>query len=63
MEQFTDRYRKRSGLDLANLPYWDLVAALRPCGQLGDFGLDAETEQRWRELHRTFVDEAMAVSR
>jgi aminoglycoside phosphotransferase (APT) family kinase protein len=59
MEQFTDRYQLHSGLALAKLPYWDLVAALRPCGQLGDFGLDAETEQRWRELHRTFVDEAL----
>lgn len=60
MERLTERYRQLTGRDLAPLPYWDLVAALRPCGQLGEFGLDPDTEQRWRERHRGFVDEAIA---
>jgi aminoglycoside phosphotransferase (APT) family kinase protein len=60
MDRFTERYRQLTDRDFAGLPFWDLMAALRPCGQLGDFGLDAATEQRWRELHRAFVDLAIA---
>ena len=60
MERFTEHYLDMTGIDLSDLPYWDLRAALRPCGQLADFGLDVETEQRWRALHREFVEQAIA---
>ncbi len=59
MERFTERYLDMTDIDVSDLPYWDLRAALRPCGQLGDFGLDPATERRWRDLHRKFVDQAI----
>lgn len=60
MEAFTHRYQATAGTDLANLPYWDLCAALRPCGKLSTWGLDPEDERRMRELHHAFVAEAVA---
>lgn len=60
MAGFTEHYQHITGRDLTNLPYWDLAAALRPCGQLAEFGLDSATEERWREQHRGFVDQAIA---
>jgi aminoglycoside phosphotransferase (APT) family kinase protein len=59
MIEFTERYRSMTSIDFTNLPYWDLCAALRPCGKLSDWGLDAETEQRMRERHGLFVDQAI----
>ena len=33
-DEFTDRYIEVSGVDAAHLPLWDLVAALRPAGDV-----------------------------
>jgi aminoglycoside phosphotransferase (APT) family kinase protein len=60
MEAFTERYRAESGIDVGNLPYWDLRAALRPCSRLAEWGLDEATERRLRQRHAVFVDEAIA---
>lgn len=59
-DNFTAHYLTRAtSCDPGNLPYWDLVAALRPCGKLADFGLDADTERTFRERHAAFVDAAI----
>jgi len=58
MQHFTDYYRSVTAVDFANLPYWDLCAALRPASKLGTWGLDAFTEQRMREHHRIFIMQA-----
>lgn len=60
MQQFTDHYRSMTACDVANLPYWDLCAALRPCSKLSEWGLDVETEHRMRERHGLFVAHALA---
>lgn len=59
MHAFTEHYRAVAPLDFSHLPLWDLVAALRPAGRLASWGLDPATEQRMRERHRWFVEEAM----
>jgi aminoglycoside phosphotransferase (APT) family kinase protein len=58
---FTDRYRALMTVDLTNLPYWDLCAALRPCGKLAGWGLDAATERQMRERHAQFVAAALTT--
>lgn len=60
MTQFTTSYQSLTTVDISNLPYWDLCAALRPAGKLGGWGLDAHTEQTMRERHRWFVTQAFA---
>lgn len=59
METFTQRYCAEREVDLTNLPYWDLRAALRPCGKLTTWGLESETERRMIERHAVFVDAAI----
>jgi prepilin-type processing-associated H-X9-DG protein len=59
MRDFTNHYTSQTALDLTNLPYWDLCAALRPCGKLSDWGLDEPTERRMRALHSLFVSSAI----
>ena len=59
-ERFTRRYVEITGRGIESLPWWDLWAALKLCGRLSGFGLDAVTERRWRAKHRRFVDEAIA---
>ncbi len=61
MQQFTQHYQSHNHIDFTNLPYWDLCAALRPASQLGEWALDASTEQRMREEHRWFVAQAFAA--
>jgi aminoglycoside phosphotransferase (APT) family kinase protein len=61
MDAFTRSYAALTTIDMANLPYWDLCAALRPCSKLSGFGLDEATEQRLRERHRWFVEQAIAA--
>lgn len=58
MIQFTQCYHARNAVDLTNLPYWDLCAALRPAGKLGTWGLDAATEKAMRADHQWFVTQA-----
>lgn len=59
MDTFTTEYRSLTDIDMTNLPYWDLCAALRPCSKLSGWGLDEVTEQRMRERHALFVDRAI----
>jgi aminoglycoside phosphotransferase (APT) family kinase protein len=58
MTGLTNRYLALTAIDTGALPYWDLVAALRPCGKLADWGLEPATEQRMRQRHAWFVDQA-----
>ena len=41
-----------TALDFADLPYWDLCAALRTAGQITVWAGDPATEQRVRAGHR-----------
>lgn len=59
MERFTREYATFAPIDFANLTYWDLCAALRPAGRLGDWAGDEATEARMRERHALFVAQAM----
>jgi aminoglycoside phosphotransferase (APT) family kinase protein len=63
MQTFTTRYLAGAAADIhvANLPYWDLCAALRPCSKLATWGLDAATERQLRERHQAFVAQALAA--
>lgn len=62
MQLFTATYRAaHPQLDLAALPYWDLVAALRPCNKIGGWGLAPATERIMRQSHRSFVDAALGI--
>lgn len=63
MHAFTERYDSMTAFDLSALPYWDLCAALRPCGKMAGWGLDAAAEQRMRERHRLFVTQAVLALR
>jgi aminoglycoside phosphotransferase (APT) family kinase protein len=58
MRLFTHHYRATTALDVANLPYWDLYAALRPASKLSTWGLDDATETAMREGHGLFVAQA-----
>jgi len=59
-DTFTARYLTQAAeCDPRSLPYWDLAAALRPCGRLSGFGLDADTERTFRQRHTAFVDAAI----
>jgi aminoglycoside phosphotransferase (APT) family kinase protein len=60
METFTERYRALTGVDMTDLPLWDLQAALRPCGRMSQWGLDDATEERLRERHAWFIEQAIA---
>lgn len=60
MQHFTQHYTAMRAIDLANLPYWDLCAALRPASKLGEWAADAATEQCMRDRHRWFITQAFA---
>ncbi|MFC4637645.1 phosphotransferase family protein [Deinococcus hohokamensis] len=62
MQAFTRRYARQTDQDLRHLPYWDLRAALRPCGRLHTWGLDPATLAQMRARHTTFVRQALAES-
>lgn len=59
MEAFTGAYFAATGADPAGLPYWDLRAALRPCGRMPGWGLEPAVERTFRERHRAFVEAAL----
>ncbi len=63
METFTALYRQNTETDLANLPLWDLYAALRPCSKLGTWGLDTDELQAMQEQHALFVQQALSALR
>lgn len=60
MRRFTERYRAITAVDLANLPYWDLSAALAAAGELHAWGLDAPAEHAMREKLALFIERACA---
>ena len=59
MEQFTHQYQSLTGIDLTDLPYWDLCAALRTGSQISAWGLDDATKKTMRDGHRWFVGQAL----
>ena len=59
MQVFTDEYVRLTGADVQALPYWDLRAALRPCGFLGYWGHSAALEAQMRGQHAWFVEQAI----
>jgi aminoglycoside phosphotransferase (APT) family kinase protein len=68
MDRFTDAYRAATAVDVAALPYWDLLAALRPAHYIShwaatwpDFGRPDVTAATMRAAHRRFVDQAFAA--
>ena len=68
MYDLTARYRAVTSLDLTDLPYWDLDAALRPvfniaqwAGGWHELGRLDVTEATLRAGHRQFVDQALAA--
>jgi hypothetical protein len=65
MDDFTARYQAMTSLDWEHLPYWDLVAALRPVSNLAEWaagwaelGRADITERSMRDGHRRFVAQA-----
>lgn len=58
MRGFTRHYASMAKIDLANLPYWDLCAALRPAFKIAEWAADGVVEQKMREQHRLFVAHA-----
>lgn len=61
MHTLTRHYLDVTGLGAANLPYWDLCAALRPAGKLDGWNLGSEREGAMREQHAWFVQQAFAA--
>jgi aminoglycoside phosphotransferase (APT) family kinase protein len=58
MHTFTRHYRSMSNVNLANLPHWDLCAALRPAFKIAEWAGDPATERAMREAHSWFVRQA-----
>ena len=58
MQRFTHHYQSLAGIDFANLPYWELYAALRRISQIAEWGLDEITEKTMRERLRWFIAQA-----
>lgn len=61
METFTNAYFENKNWSKENLAYWDLVAALKPCGSLKNWGLDSKIQTEMLQKHRMFVEEAIEV--
>jgi aminoglycoside phosphotransferase (APT) family kinase protein len=59
LERFTAYYTALAPLDVGQLPYWDLAAALRPAANLGAWGLEAETERTMRRQLGWFITQAL----
>ena len=58
MCRFTQHYQSLTGVDMTDLPYWDLCATLRPIGALSGWGLDVADENRMRGQLHFFVERA-----
>ena len=61
MQQFTTHYQSLIQLEFANLPYWDLYAALKPAFQLSEWAANAEVEANMHALHHQFITQAFAA--
>lgn len=60
MREFTNRYQSLTTFDFSTLPYWDLIAALRPAFKLSKWGLDDLTKRQMQERHSVFVEQAIS---
>jgi len=60
MRSFMQHYQSMAPIDFANLPYWDLWAALRPASQIAEWAADEIIEKNMREGHRWFITQAFA---
>lgn len=60
MQEFTEQYQLLAGFDASDLPYRDLIAALKPAFKLAEWGGDTHKEADMREKHRRFVEQALA---
>lgn len=60
LEAFTTHYLTRNPLDTAQLPLWDIWAALRPIGVFTDWASDEAEARMWRERHQAFAQSAMS---
>lgn len=60
MDTFTRLYQTSTTVDLADLPYWDLSAALRLGGRFAEWAVAPEAERAMRERYSWFVDRALA---
>lgn len=65
-DEFTERYGELTGLDLSELPYWDLCASLRPMANLEDWagsypalGRPDITYETMARDHQAFVARAL----
>jgi aminoglycoside phosphotransferase (APT) family kinase protein len=66
MRRFTADYLALSPINVTQLPYWDLFAALRPASKIGEWAGDEKVEQHMRAGHRAFINQAfdaLTVSR
>jgi aminoglycoside phosphotransferase (APT) family kinase protein len=59
MERFTRRYVSLSGVDVRNLPQWDLAGALGVATAMSGWALDEKAERAMREGLRRFVGRAI----
>jgi aminoglycoside phosphotransferase (APT) family kinase protein len=59
MEQYTRRYQSLASVDLTNLPYWELCAALKPAAAIPSWNLEPDTEQSMLESLGWFVGKAI----
>jgi len=70
MEEFTELYKAEMDLDYSDLPYWDLVASLRPMSHLAEWATsnaplgrpDITEETMARDLI-WFIDQALSKAR
>ncbi|MFD1731176.1 phosphotransferase family protein [Deinococcus malanensis] len=60
MHAFTQEYARHRDLNLDRLRFWDLRAALRPCGRLTSWGLEPTVQAQWERRHAWFVRQAGA---
>jgi aminoglycoside phosphotransferase (APT) family kinase protein len=58
MRRFTHEYQALAAIDLAQLPYWELCAALRLATNMAEWAADAHAAQTMRERHCWFVEQA-----
>ncbi len=59
VEAFTAAYLGLTGVDASDLPWWDLIAALKPCGQLSTWIADPAQEARMAAQQRVFARRAL----
>lgn len=61
MRELTEEYRAAVEFDLSDLPYRDLIAALKPVFKLQAWAADADAERDMRQKHGWFVEQALMM--